>query len=75
MVLTVKLLIEKTYTDTLAKVMTPEGLAEAFKILAGVLQYTIYYKLIQYMLLYTIYNILHHEGCSGQERSNIWITR
>ena len=31
-------LIEKTYTDTLAKVMTPEGLTEAFKILAGVLQ-------------------------------------
>ena len=29
---------EKTYTDTLAKVMTPEGLTEAFKILAGVLQ-------------------------------------
>ena len=31
-------LIERTYTDTLAKVMTPEGLTEAFKILAGVLQ-------------------------------------
>ena len=31
-------LIEKTYTDTLAKVMTPEGLTEAFRILAGVLQ-------------------------------------
>ena len=31
-------LIEKTYTDTLAKVMTPEGLTEAFKILARVLQ-------------------------------------
>ena len=42
---------------TPAKVMTPDGLTEAFKILAGVLQYTIYYKLIQYML-YTIYNIL-----------------
>ena len=31
-------LIERTYTDTLAKVMTPEGLTEAFRILAGVLQ-------------------------------------
>ena len=30
--------IKKTYTDTLAKVMTPEGLTEAFKILAGFLQ-------------------------------------
>ena len=31
-------LIEKTYTDTFAKVMTPDGLTEAFAILAGVLQ-------------------------------------
>ena len=31
-------LIERTYTDTLAKVRTPEGFTEAFKILAGVLQ-------------------------------------
>ena len=31
-------LIEKTYTDTFAKVMTPDGLTEAFRILAGVLQ-------------------------------------
>ena len=31
-------LIEKTYTDTFAKVMTPDGLTEAFAILAEVLQ-------------------------------------
>ena len=31
-------LIEKMYTDTLAKVITPDGLTEVFKILAGVLQ-------------------------------------
>ena len=31
-------LIEKTYTDTFAKVMTSDGLTEAFAILAGVLQ-------------------------------------
>jgi len=31
-------LIEKTYTDTFAKVMTSDGLTEAFEILAGVLQ-------------------------------------
>ena len=31
-------LIETMYTDTLAKVITPDGLTEVFKILAGVLQ-------------------------------------
>ena len=31
-------ILRDSLTDTLAKVMTPEGLAEAFKILAGVLQ-------------------------------------